>query len=321
MSAFHTLSSFNVQLDAGAQQRPLNNLLPGSSGRSSGWTCSIAIDYNSLSLIIILIQECPRRPARDITFFFAFSRTYAKDSKWLATLWKISHREDSEEISKKEQEMSEDAANDSRTARLCPALFASPLARRFNSSTRALATTSPFTHKATSLSVSRRAPAQVATPTDPPQAPNPPTSPSSLRTSPSSQAAASSADHRAPSHPARIPRALASGVPASQLLDAHVAGEGSTRAPRLLCQHQRGPNALQPLARARGFRYPRESRVRAPRWWPHTFTYTPHPARAKTPRAARRPRRAGLTGPVRRVAVPFRRGFQIFFNGTATGRI
>ncbi|KAJ7604006.1 hypothetical protein B0H17DRAFT_1222314 [Mycena rosella] len=38
-------------------------------------------------------------------------------------------------------------------------------------------------------------------------------------------------------------------------------------------------------------------------------------------RAARRARRAGLTGPVRRVAVPVRRGFQNFFYGTATGRI
>ncbi|KAJ6563523.1 hypothetical protein B0H10DRAFT_1966072 [Mycena sp. CBHHK59/15] len=38
-------------------------------------------------------------------------------------------------------------------------------------------------------------------------------------------------------------------------------------------------------------------------------------------RAARRARRAGSTGPVRRVADPFRRGFQIFFDGTATGRL
>ncbi|KAJ7258488.1 hypothetical protein C8J57DRAFT_1234094 [Mycena rebaudengoi] len=36
-------------------------------------------------------------------------------------------------------------------------------------------------------------------------------------------------------------------------------------------------------------------------------------------RAVRRARRAGLTGSVRRVADPFRRGIEIFFNGTATG--
>ncbi|KAJ6615686.1 hypothetical protein B0H10DRAFT_1949701 [Mycena sp. CBHHK59/15] len=55
-------------------------------------------------------------------------------------------------------------------------------------------------------------------------------------------------------------------------------------------------------------------------------SYTPcrRNGRAGTPhirRAARRARRAGSTGPVRRVADPFRRGFQIFFDGTATGRL
>jgi hypothetical protein len=38
-------------------------------------------------------------------------------------------------------------------------------------------------------------------------------------------------------------------------------------------------------------------------------------------RAVRRTRRAGLTGSVRRIADPFRRGFEKKFDGTATGRI
>jgi hypothetical protein len=38
-------------------------------------------------------------------------------------------------------------------------------------------------------------------------------------------------------------------------------------------------------------------------------------------RAVRRTRRAGLTGSVRRVADPFRRGFEKEFDGTATGQI
>ncbi|KAJ6555884.1 hypothetical protein B0H19DRAFT_1071035 [Mycena capillaripes] len=37
--------------------------------------------------------------------------------------------------------------------------------------------------------------------------------------------------------------------------------------------------------------------------------------------AARRARRAGSTGPVRRVADPFRQGFWKFFDGTVTGRL
>ncbi|KAJ7248700.1 hypothetical protein C8J57DRAFT_1240118 [Mycena rebaudengoi] len=37
-------------------------------------------------------------------------------------------------------------------------------------------------------------------------------------------------------------------------------------------------------------------------------------------RAVRRARRAGSTGSVRRVADPFRRAPEIFFDGTATGR-
>ncbi|KAF8139362.1 hypothetical protein K438DRAFT_1785777 [Mycena galopus ATCC 62051] len=38
-------------------------------------------------------------------------------------------------------------------------------------------------------------------------------------------------------------------------------------------------------------------------------------------RAARRGRRAGSTGPVRRVTDPFRQGFWKFFDGTVTGRL
>jgi hypothetical protein len=38
-------------------------------------------------------------------------------------------------------------------------------------------------------------------------------------------------------------------------------------------------------------------------------------------RAARRARRAGSTGPVRRVADPFRQRFWRFFDGTVTGRL
>ncbi|KAJ6537096.1 hypothetical protein B0H19DRAFT_1079473 [Mycena capillaripes] len=40
-----------------------------------------------------------------------------------------------------------------------------------------------------------------------------------------------------------------------------------------------------------------------------------------SPGAARRARRAGSTGPVRRVADPFRQGFWKFFDGTVTGRL